>query len=121
MALSARTCFGPNRVPDRHDVPMSIGTPKTATSNPSALSAPGNRMNVFGPENRARSFPETGWFLPLIPDTRPQQTNQLGRDMGTGDRGDSSGVKRRRNLDDVPTAHIDAGQAPQECCSLRTG
>jgi hypothetical protein len=40
------------------------------TSNPSGLVASGNRMNVCGPENRAISFPEMGWFgikfTPLI-------------------------------------------------------
>ena len=110
IADSARTSFGPNRVPDRQDVPISIGMPKTATSNPAKSLADGRRMNVLGPENRARSLPLIGWFLSAIAQSPSQQAAKLCRDMCACDRGGPCSVKGGRNLDHIPAFDIDPGE-----------
>ena len=60
ILLSARICFGPNLVPERQLVPISIGMPRNATSKSLAVSELGSLMNVPDPENLGCSFPPSG-------------------------------------------------------------
>src|SRR6185436_14876494 len=58
--LSERMPRGPKRAPGRFEVPMSKGTPTTATSSCSGALHPGRRMKVVIPANRGSSFPPIG-------------------------------------------------------------
>jgi len=60
MQDSARIWRGPWRVPERFDVPISIGIPTKQASSPAALSCVGSRIMVAGPANRGMSLPPSG-------------------------------------------------------------
>src|SRR3954452_18292529 len=63
-----RTASGPNRAPDRNDVPPSQGIPKTAQSTSSKDVTWGSRANVRGPVNRGAASASGGWYTcPLTP------------------------------------------------------
>src|SRR5690348_13767331 len=66
-----RTAAGPNRAPGRYDVPLSNGTPTTATSQELTSSRRGSRANVGGPAKRgvllASIGPRMGAGSPVAP------------------------------------------------------
>ena len=58
---SARMARGPKRAPGRLEVPMSRGTPTTATSSWSSGVFAGKRMKVAMPPKRGIWLPPSGW------------------------------------------------------------